>query len=143
MSETVDTNVLVYASDEASQFNKAAKDLLKSLSAGPAIVYLFWPVVMGYLRITTHSRIFTKPLTPAEAVRNIEGLLARPHIRTGGENTGFWQEYRSVTDTVLPRGNLVPDAHIVSLMYHYGITTIWTHDSDFRKFEGIKVRSPF
>jgi hypothetical protein len=41
------------------------------------------------------------------------------------------------------RGNLVPDAHLVSLMRENGVATLWTHDFDFRKFEGIGIRDPF
>lgn len=28
-------------------------------------------------------------------------------------------------------------------MHQHGISTIWTHDRDFRKFDGITVRDPF
>ena len=41
------------------------------------------------------------------------------------------------------RGNLVPDAHLVALMRQHGVRTIWTHDRDFRKFNGIRVVDPF
>jgi predicted nucleic acid-binding protein len=42
-----------------------------------------------------------------------------------------------------PRGNLVPDAHLVALMQQQGVATIWTADRDFRKFDGITVLDPF
>jgi predicted nucleic acid-binding protein len=32
------------------------------------------------------------------------------------------------------RGNLVPDAHIASILAGHGVTTPCTHDRDFRKF---------
>jgi uncharacterized protein len=41
------------------------------------------------------------------------------------------------------RGNLVPDAHLVALMRENEVVSIWTHDRDFRKFEGIRVSDPF
>jgi predicted nucleic acid-binding protein len=28
-------------------------------------------------------------------------------------------------------------------MQEHGVSTIWTHDRDFRKFDGITVRDPF
>jgi predicted nucleic acid-binding protein len=60
-----------------------------------------------------------------------------------GEGDGFWSSYRRIADVVKPKGNLVPDAHLVALMHQHGISTIWSHDRDFRKFEGITVRDPF
>jgi len=41
------------------------------------------------------------------------------------------------------RGNLVSDAHLVALMRENGVDTLWSHDRDFRKFEGIRLRDPY
>ena len=54
MSQTVDTNVLVYATHNRSPFHGLARGLVERLIAGPDIAYLFWPTVLGYLRIVTH-----------------------------------------------------------------------------------------
>ena len=143
MTTTLDTNVLVYASDESSSFHERAIGLLEKLAAGPDLVYLFWPVALGYLRISTHPAIFQKPISAAEAMANVDDLVSRPHVRTGGEVEGFWDTYREVTSGPPVRGNLVPDAHLVVLMRQHGVSTIWSHDRDFLKFRGIKVRDPF
>lgn len=143
MSSTFDTNVLVYASDERSPWSLAARRLLDEMTAGPELVYLLWPVALGYLRITTHPSVFDAPLSPTRAVANVEGLLRRPTVRTAGETDRFWRTYVDVAQEVSPRGNLVPDAHLVALMREHGIRTIWTHHRDFRAFDGIRVRDPF
>jgi hypothetical protein len=36
---------------------------------------------MSYLRIATHPRIFSAPLSPDEALGNISALLGLPHVR--------------------------------------------------------------
>lgn len=143
MSSTVDVNVLLYASDQSSSFHAKALDLLERLARGPDLLYLFWPVLMSYLRIATHSAIFPRPLSVEAATGNLEQLLALPHTRTAGEGEGFWQVYAAVTSGAVVRGNLVPDAHLVALMRQNGVGTLWTHDRDFRKFEGVRVRDPF
>jgi toxin-antitoxin system PIN domain toxin len=143
VTATVDTDVLLYASDESSAFNARASTLLQMLGAGPDLVYLFWPVVLGYLRVSTHPAIFQAPLSTADATANVDDLVSRAHVRTCGEVEGFWDTYRRVGRDTPTRGNLVPDAHIVTLMRQYGVTTIWSHDRDFRKFPGIDVRDPF
>jgi predicted nucleic acid-binding protein len=48
-----------------------------------------------------------------------------------------------VADDALPSGNLVPDAHLVTLMAENDVRTIWTRDRDFRRFPRIEVRDPF
>lgn len=143
MSTTVDTNVLLYASDEASERHSRARELMEELAEGPDLLYLFWPVLMGYLRIATHPAVFENPLSPDAAKQNVDGLVRRPHVRTPGEDEGFWDLFSTVTGDVVVRGNLVPDAHLVTLMRQYGSTTIWSHDRDLRRFDGVTVRDPF
>jgi uncharacterized protein len=112
-------------------------------TAGPDLLYVFWPVVTSYLRISTHPAVFDEPLPAREATENAELLLGRSHVLSPGEEEGFWMRYRSVTDTAQVRGNLVPDAHLVALMRQNGVKEIWSHDRDFRRFGGITVRDPF
>lgn len=142
MSVTVDANVLVYASNEAEPVHQPARELLESLAAGPEIVYLFWPAIMGYLRIVTHPSLLPRPLGPAEAIANIGALMALPHIRTPGEGEGFWELYLDTRNDP-DRGNDVPDGHLAALMRQHGVRTIYTRDRDFRRFDGIAAENPF
>lgn len=141
MSLTVDANILVYASNTDDPAFRSARALVERLAEGPDLVYLFWPTVMGYLRIVTHPGILAKPLTFAEASGNVGALLARPHVPTAGEEEGFWTLFLATAGTQL-RGNDVPDAHLVALMRQHGVRTIFTRDKDFRKYEGIQARDP-
>lgn len=143
MSATVDVNVLLYASDESSSFHSKARELIDELARGTELLYFFWPVLMGYLRIATHSAIFPQPLTVEQATTNVEQILVLPHARAVGEGDEFWRVYKAATAGTVVRGNLVPDAHLVSLMRENEVGTLWSHDRDFRKFEGIRVRDPF
>lgn len=143
MSVTLDANVLLYASDETSPAHARAREVVTQLAAGPEIAYLFWPTIMAYLRIATHPSVFARPLPIAEAVGNIEQLLARPHVRTVGEGAGFWRSFRGIADDALPSGNLVPDAHLVALMRENEVKTLLTRDRDFRRFAQVETRDPF
>lgn len=143
MSSTVDANVLLYASDTSSPNHQASREFLAERATGPDLFYLFWPTIMAYLRIATHPAIFESPLVPEVAAANIESLLRLPHVRTGSETERFWETWRATTHSLVVRGNLVPDAHLVALMREHGVGIIWTNDRDLRKFDSIRVKDPF
>lgn len=143
MSATIDANVLLYASDTSSPHHDPARAFLRRITTGPDLTYLFWPVIMSYLRIATHSAIFERPLDPKAATQNVANLLLFPHIQTESEGERFWDLWQTSTAEMSVRGNLVPDAHLVALMREHGVRTIYTRDRDFRRFDGIRVADPF
>lgn len=143
MSFSCDVNVLLYASDAASPVHGEARRFVERAAGGGDLWYLAWPTVMSYLRIATHPRIFGAPLTPAEALGNVEALAGLPHVRLLSEEQGFLDVYREVTGLFPVRGNLVPDAHLAGLLKQHGVRTLFTRDGDFRKFEFLDIRDPF
>jgi toxin-antitoxin system PIN domain toxin len=143
VSAAIDVNPLLYASDSSSPFHDAALAFVERVAAGPELVYVFWPTAMAYLRISTHPSIFGTPLSSREALANLGALLSLPHVRSPGEDAGFWSAFRAIADDVAPRGNLVPDTHLVALMRVYGVEAIWTRDRDYLKFDGVRVLDPF
>jgi len=142
MSFAIDVNVLLYASDASNPHHAPAREFLERCARDREVFFLAWPTVMAYLRIATHPSIFDRPLSHAEAVGNVESLLACPHVRVLGEDDDFWSVYRATTDEVPTRGNLVPDAHLAALLRQHGVKTIQTHDRDFLKFGFLKVADP-
>lgn len=142
MSVTVDTNILVYASNTDAPDHESCRALLTRLAAGPGLVTVFWPVLYGYLRIATHPAIFANPLSPREAEGAIEALIASTAVRVVGEDDRSWSAYTTLSAGSRPRGDLVPDAVIVSMMLAAGVKTIYTRDRYFRQFDGIEVVDP-
>jgi toxin-antitoxin system PIN domain toxin len=142
MSFSIDVNLLLYASDSSGPEHPRASTFLRDCAAGGQVFCLAWPTLMGYLRMATHPRIFTQPLTPQAAMANVEALMGLPHCRVIGERERFWAVYRQVTGDLPTRGNLVPDAHLAAILRQNGIGVLYTHDRDFRKFDFLDVRDP-
>jgi len=142
MSASVDANVLVYADNVHDPSHDIARTLIGRLSDGPDLLYLFWPTILGYLRIVTSPRILRAPVPPLEAVRNVEALLSLPHVVSPGERDGFWRTYLA-SGGASARGNAVPDAHLAALMRENGVRVLYTRDRDFRRFDFLDVRDPF
>lgn len=143
MSYSLDVNLLLYASDRSSNRHARARRFVESCAAGPEILCLTWPTLMSYLRIATHPRIFSAPLSPDEALGNITALIDLPHVRALSELDGFLDAYKHMTGEIPVRGNLVPDAHLATILFQHGIRTLYTNDRDFRKFQSLDVRDPF
>ncbi len=143
MSCSIDVNVLLYASDRESPFAVRAQELLSRLVTGHELVCVAWATLMAYLRISTHGSIFVHPLTPEEAMNNVDALIRMPHVRVLAEEEGFWESYREIASDASARGNAVPDAHLAALLRQHGVNTLYTNDRDFRKFGFLKVRNPF
>jgi toxin-antitoxin system PIN domain toxin len=143
VSFSIDANVLLYASDTESVHAGRAKAFLVERAAGPDIFYLAWPAIMSYLRIATHAGVFRAPLSPDEAMRNVQQLLDLPHVRTLGEEEGFWEVYRGVAGIFPLRGSAVPDAHLAALLRQHGVRLLYTNDAGFRRFPFLTVVNPF
>lgn len=134
---------MLYASDRASPRHEAALRFLEERASDPDVFCLAWATLMAYVRISTHPSVFAEPLAPAEALDNVEALMRLPRVRALGEGDGFLAAYRQATEGVVVRGNLVPDAHLATLLRQHGVRRLYTKDADFRKFPFLEVRDPF
>lgn len=143
MSYSLDVNILLYASDRSSPRHQAARRFLEECATSPEVCCLAWPTLMGYLRLATHPRIFAAPLSPAEAQDNVAALLSLSQVRAVSEGEGFLDAYTHVTGSQAVRGNLVPDAHLATILFQHGVGTLYSHDRDFLRFPSLDVRDPF
>lgn len=142
MSYSIDANLLLYASNNSSPEHLKAAAFLESRTTDPDLLCLTWPALMAYQRIATHPSVFAKPLDPATAWGNIQKLLALPRVRVITEEAGFEEDFAATMDGMIVRGNLVPDAHIATILRQHGVRRIYTADSDFRKFDFLEVINP-
>ena len=142
MSYTIDANILLYASDQESPHHELAKGFIQSRGEEPDLLCMSWITLMGYQRIATHPSIFRNPLSPRQAWENVENLLKLPRCRVITEQEGFAKEYTKLAGAIGVKGNLVPDAHLAVILQQHGVSTIYTADADFRKFEFLNVRNP-
>ena len=143
MSYSIDVNILLYASDQSNPRHMAAIGFMEDRISDPELFCISWLTIMSYMRIATHASIFSNPLSPDQAFGNIESLLNLPRVKVLSEEEGFLDVYRTVTGSFPVRGNLVPDAHLASILHQHGVLKIYTGDRDFVKFDFLDVRNPF
>ena len=63
-------------------------------------------------------------------------------MRVIGEEESFSEDYVAVTDRLVVRGNLVPDAHLAVILQEHGVRRLYSADTDFRKFDFIEIVDP-
>ena len=142
MSYSIDVNIFIYASDSESKYQQQAATFLEERRNDSELLCLSWLTLMADQRITTHPTAFFVPLTPQKAWKNIEDLLALPQVRIIGEDDDFAHHYLQTTSGLPVRGGLVSDAHLAAILRQHGVRTIYSADSDFRKFDFLKVINP-
>lgn len=142
MSYSFDVNLLLYASDEASELHGRAKTFLLNRRDDPDILCLTWPVLTAYQRIATHPSIFANPMSPETAWGNISQLINLPRARVIQETETFAFDFAEIAKSAGVYGNLVPDAHIATILREHGVRRIYTADTDFKKFGFLEVVNP-
>jgi predicted nucleic acid-binding protein len=93
VSVTVDTNILVHAANTDDEAYPTARDLLERLARGADLLYLFWPSIVGFLRVSTRPMLFATPYSLAEAIDKVRTPIDRPNVRAPGEQPGFLDLY--------------------------------------------------
>ena len=142
MSYSFDANVLLYASDEGSEFHDRAKEFLMGRQEDCDILCLTCPGLMAFQRIATHPSIFSNPMSAETAWGNVQRLLKLPRARVIQEAASFALDYAEVAKSAGIYGNLVPDAHIATILRQHGVRRFYTADTDFKKFDFLEVVNP-
>ena len=137
----LDANLLLYAVDRASDQHAAAAAWLTRILNGTTRVGIPWQTIGAFLRIVTHPRVTTRPLTGAEAWAHVEAWLASDPawIPPASERTAA--VYGELAGSVPVTGNLVPDAMLAALALEHGLT-VMTADTDFARFPNVRWENP-
>ena len=138
----VDTNLLVYAHREDTDFHERSITILTELAEGSRPWSIPWPCVHEFLAITTHPRIFNPPSPTSLALEAIDVWLSAPGCETLGEGPGYFNTLKKQILDGKIRGGMIHDARIAALCIHYDVRELWTADRDFSRFPGLKTRNP-
>ena len=138
----VDTNILVYAHREDSQWHSAAVAALTGLAESGTAWAIPWPCVHEFLAITTHPRIYAPPTPMATALETIKRWRVSPALRFLGEGPGYLDRLEDVAVASKSEGAMIHDARIAALCIVHGVRQLWSADRDFSRFPHIKIVNP-
>lgn len=137
----VDLNLLLYAVNAESVCHARAKAWVEKVFSGNEPVGLPWVVLLGFLRLATNPRIFSRPLSPGQAMEIVDGWLVLPCVRILLPRADHWRVLRPLLDATGTAGNLTTDAHLAALAIENGCELCST-DSDFRRFPSLRWVNP-
>ena len=132
---TPDVNVLVSAFRPDHPHHLSARawldDAVVQAANGRSSLSLMGTVVTGFLRTTTHPKIFLETDTMQDVSDFIDSLLSCPGVQFQPQGT-TWPNLRQVCLTQQVSGNLVTDAWIAATVMQSG-ETLCTFDRDFSR----------
>ena len=138
----VDTNVLVYAHREDSEWHERAFEAVTGLAESGREWAIPWPCLHEFLAIVTHPRIFRKPTPLDRAVGQVEAWLESPTLVVLSENDHYFDEFREIVSSARVTGPRVHDARVAALCLSHGVREIWSADRDFSMFRRLTLRNP-
>ena len=138
----VDTNLLIYAHREDSDFHVQAVKALQELAESDARWSIPWPCLHEFLAIATHPRIFKPPSPLESALKAMEVWLGSPGCEMIGEGPGYFEVLKKIAAKGKIAGPMIHDARIAAICIHNGVSGLWTADRDFSRFTTLKTGNP-
>lgn len=132
----LDTNILVYLSNEDSSFHPAILERFKEIASNHEL-WISRQVLREYAVVMTREGIVEKPLTPQEVVVDVKQWAGCLRVA---------DETETVTDLLLEtiekyqiKGKRIHDANVAATMKAHSIKKLFTMNTeDFDQIEGLE-----
>ncbi|MGH3093346.1 MAG: type II toxin-antitoxin system VapC family toxin [Gaiellaceae bacterium] len=137
----VDANLLLYAVDEDSHHHAVARPWLEERLSGSETLAFAWAVLLAFVRLATHPRVFDAPLALEEALDLVDSWLAQPCATVVHPTDRHSRLLRELLAPLGTAGNLTSDAHLAALSVEHG-AELCSADADFGRFSRVRWVNP-
>lgn len=138
----LDTNLLVQAHQREASHHEKAKEVLRKVAESPAPWAVCLHGFVEFYGIVTHTKIWSTPSTPEEALDQIQAWRESPSLRILCDTSGALDRLGELAVKAKVRGALIHDARIAACCLVSGIRELWTVDRDFSRFPALKTKNP-
>lgn len=137
----IDTNLLVYAHRAGLPEHRAARKAIEAASRDARGWGMAAPSVAEFWSVVTHPASRGGPSTAGQASGFLRALWqAEGQIWDSRE--GFAQRLLEAAGQLSVQGARIFDLQIALTAFDNGAVEIWTHDSGFIGFPGLRVHDP-
>ena len=137
----VDANVLLYAINVDAPLHMPAREWLDDALNDREPVGFAWIVLLAFVRLSTRSGLFPRPLDVQTAVGVVETWLTAAPSVVLHPTPRHLTVLHGLLAGLGTAGNLVNDAHLAALALEHGAEVV-SFDRDFSRFPGLRWRSP-
>ena len=137
----VDANLLLYAKLSSFLEHRRTHHWLDEKLNGADRVGLPWTSLLAFLRLSTNTRLFPRPLSMATAWQQVREWLALETTWCPAPS----EEHEETLDRLLRPGGITPklvmDAHLAALAIEHGLA-LCSADADFARFDQLRWVNP-
>ncbi|MEM7387425.1 MAG: TA system VapC family ribonuclease toxin [Verrucomicrobiota bacterium] len=136
-----DLNLLLYAYNPHAARHAKALEWWQGAVRGPELIGLPHEVLFGFVRIATNPRLGAATVSLTIARNAVESWLNLAHARLFLPGPDHWSQVMDLMKQSHSAGRVLSDAILAT----YAISnnaTLYSNDSDFARFEGLKWENP-
>jgi predicted nucleic acid-binding protein len=143
MKTLIDTNILVYAHDSASSYQKSAAGLVRDALEGRLEAVISIQNIAELYSVLTNPKRVKSPLSPGDAHRICKLYLVAPEIpKLVPDETTLMRALELASEGSTAGGDFF-DCLLAATMEHFEVKRIYTENiSDFRKLSFIESTFP-
>ncbi len=139
--KVIDANVLLYAVNEDAPNHEVSRRWMDTALSGREAVGFSWVVLLAFIRLSTDTALFPRPLGLEDAVGVVESWLSQPAAVTLQPTPRHLTLLHGLLASLGTAANLVNDAHLAALALEHG-GEVLSFDGDFARFPGVRWRTP-
>ncbi len=138
----VDTNILVFAHREESEFHDEAASCMVSLAEGSQPWGIPVSCLHEFLAVVTNLKVFAPASTTEQALAQMDAWLASPQasvLHSGQQHVAVLSD---LSRKAKLKGGQFHDARIAAICLENAVSVLWTADRDFGRFKALKTVNP-
>jgi len=139
----LDTNILVYAADQASPFHEPSRRLRNQGANGDILVAVSPQILLEFFAVITSPKRVQNPRTKEEAIEEVEKYAQSKHIRKIYPGSDILDRVLTLLKKYEATRQEIFDLHFVATMLSNDMRRLYTYNRDhFTKFTEVEVLTP-
>ena len=138
----VDTNILVYAHRQDSEFHIEAAACMVTVAEGAQPWGIPVSCLHEFLSVVTNPKVFAPASTTEQALAQVDAWLASPQASVLHSGLQHVAVLSDLSRKAKLKGGQFHDARIAAICIENAVTVLWTADRDFGRFKALKTVNP-